>query len=139
MNNVRTKNPLLVTEIVFSLLVFMFFSVFCVKAFTGAKLRSYNAEMLYRAVTDASDMAECFKAANGDTLKTAEILGTKTADDFSVSFTDGKLTVKLIITGISTNSAGKLILAQITVTAEEPDGTLSDIYTINVGEAVLNE
>ena len=74
MRGLNSKTPLLVTEILFALAFFMLFSVFCVKAFVGASLRSEKTELLYDASSAASDTAECFHAAKADTGKPAALL-----------------------------------------------------------------
>lgn len=81
----KSKAPLFLTELVIMLLVFSAFAAVCMRLFVSARQTSKDSRELSEAVSWSSTAADCFKAADGDLMRTAELLGC--------SYSDGALTM----------------------------------------------
>ena len=70
------KKNLLLPEMIISIFFFALAAAGCVKLFAEAYADGNYSRNLTAAVVEAQNAAECFKAANGDVIKTAELYGT---------------------------------------------------------------
>ena len=71
----RGGNGLLLTELLIALLFFSLSAAVCLQLFVASHLQNIAAEDLSRATIEAQNIAECFKASNGNMELTAELLG----------------------------------------------------------------
>ena len=75
MNIKRGGTGLLLTELLIAVMFFSLASAICLRLFVAAHQSSERSAELSRAVIEAQNMAETFKAANGNIGRTAELLG----------------------------------------------------------------
>lgn len=71
-----TRSGLFSIELLIATGVFSLCAAICVGLFVRSEVISQRSADLNRAVTEARNMAECFKAAGGDLRRTAELTGT---------------------------------------------------------------
>ena len=70
-----TRSGLFAIELLISVGVFSLCAAICVGLFVRSEVMSQDNANLNRAVTEARNAAECFKAAGGDLEKTAQLTG----------------------------------------------------------------
>ena len=70
-----TRSGLFAIELVAAVGVFILCAAVCVGIIVQAEVMSRDSEDLVQAVNEARNAAECFKAANGDLERTAELFG----------------------------------------------------------------
>jgi len=70
-----TRSGLFTIELLISVGIFSLCAAICVGLFVRAEVMSQDSANLNRAVAEARSAAECFKAAGGDLVKTAELTG----------------------------------------------------------------
>lgn len=80
MNDKQSKNGLVLIEMLIALMFFSLAAAVCLQLFAGARQTNEQSADLNMAVICGQNIAECFKAANGDLDKTAALLGAS-ADD----------------------------------------------------------
>ena len=80
MNIKRGGAGLLLTELLIAVMFFSLASAICLRLFVAAHQSSVHSAELSRAVIEAQNIAETFKAANGDLARTAELLGAKLSE-----------------------------------------------------------
>ena len=71
----RGGNGLLLIELFIALMFFSFAAAICLQIFIGANSFSRDASNKSRAVIESQNIAECFKAADGDVHEAARLLG----------------------------------------------------------------
>ena len=71
---------LLLTELLIAVMFFSLTSAICLRLFVSAYESSETSAELSRAIIEAQNMAETFKASDGDLARTAEILGAERLD-----------------------------------------------------------
>ena len=76
----RGGNGLLLIELFIALMFFSFAAAICLQIFIGANGFSRDASNKSRAVIESQNIAECFKAADGDMDETARLLGCGVQD-----------------------------------------------------------
>ena len=81
-----TRSGLFAIELTLAVGVFTLCAAICTGIFAQSEVMSQDSEALSRAVNEARNVAECFKAAGGDLARTAqlsggEIIETASADD----------------------------------------------------------
>lgn len=74
-----TKTGLFMTELLICVGVFSLCAAVCVGLFVKSEVISQNSADLTRAVAEARNAAECFKAAGGDLERTAALTGGEAA------------------------------------------------------------
>ena len=74
-----TKTGLFMTELLICVGVFSLCAAVCVGLFVKSEVISQNSADLTRAVAEARNAAECFKAAGGDLERTAALAGGEAA------------------------------------------------------------
>ena len=70
-----TRSGLFAIELLISVGIFSLCAAICVGLFVRAEVMSQDSAGLNRAVTEARNAAECFKAAGGDLEETARLIG----------------------------------------------------------------
>ena len=70
-----SRSGLFAIELVAAVGIFTFCAALCVGLFVHAELLSRDSADLTRAVTEARSVAECWKAAQGNTADTAQLTG----------------------------------------------------------------
>ncbi|MDE7221415.1 MAG: hypothetical protein K2O45_17670 [Oscillospiraceae bacterium] len=70
-----TRSGLFAIELLIAVGVFSLCAAICVGLFVHSEVMSQDSADLNRAVSEARSAAECFKAAGGDVLRTAELTG----------------------------------------------------------------
>lgn len=70
-----TRSGLFAIELLVAVGVFSLCAAICVGLFVRSEVMSRDSADLNRAVSEARNAAECFKAAGGDLKKTAELTG----------------------------------------------------------------
>lgn len=70
-----TRSGLFAIELLISVGIFSLCAAICVGLFVRAEVMSQDSADLNRAVTEARNASECFKAAGGDMEKTALLTG----------------------------------------------------------------
>lgn len=76
-----TRSGLFAIELLISVGIFSLCAAICVGLFVRAEVMSQDSADLNRAVTEARNAAECFKAAGGDLEETARLIGGELAGD----------------------------------------------------------
>ena len=76
-----TRSGLFTIELLISVGIFSLCAAVCVGLFVRAKVMSRDSAELSRAVAEARNAAECFKAAGGDLEETARLIGGELAGD----------------------------------------------------------
>ena len=71
-----TRSGLFAIELLIAIGVFALCAAICIGLFVRAEVLSADSADLNRAVAEARNVAECFKAAGGDLERTAELLDT---------------------------------------------------------------
>ena len=74
-----TRSGLFAIELLISVGIFSLCAAICVGLFVRSEVMSQDSANLSRAVTEARNAAECFKAAGGDMEKTAQLTGGELA------------------------------------------------------------
>ena len=118
-------------EILLALLIFALTSAVCLQVFVTAHRIAAESDSLNRAVVAAQNVAECFKASNGDLSETARLITgedvkLKDVESFGVTYDDYSFEIKklagsggLVEGEVSiSDSSGKLIFS-VPVTAME--------------------
>ena len=82
----RGGNGLLLIELFIALMFFSLAAAICLQLFIGAHNFSEDASNKSRATIESQNIAECFKAANGDMAETARLLGCETDGDIELWF-----------------------------------------------------
>ena len=72
-----TRSGLFTIELLIAVGIFSLCAAICVGLFVRAEVVSRGSADLNRAVTEARNVAECFKAAGGDMEETAQLTGGK--------------------------------------------------------------
>ena len=72
-----TRSGLFAIELLIAVGIFSLCAAICVGLFVRAEVMSRDSADLNRAVTEARNAAECFKAAGGDLEETARLTGGK--------------------------------------------------------------
>ena len=75
-----TRSGLFAIELLIAVGIFSLCAAICVGLIVRAEVMSRDSADLNRAVTEARNAAECFKAAGGDLEETARLTGGKLAD-----------------------------------------------------------
>ena len=83
MKNRGSASGMFLIELLLALLIFAIASAICLQVFVTAHLLSAESNNINHAVVAAQNVAECFKASNGDLAQTANLLqgSTETADN----------------------------------------------------------
>ena len=76
-----TRSGLFAIELLISVGIFTLCAAICMGLFVRAEVLSRDSADLDRAVTEARNTAECFKAAGGDLKETAKLTGGELAGD----------------------------------------------------------
>lgn len=76
-----TRSGLFAIELLVSVGIFSLCAAICVGMFVRAEVMSRDSADLDRAVTEARNAAECFKAAGGDLEKTRLLTGGEIAEN----------------------------------------------------------
>ena len=88
-----TRSGLFMIELLIAVGVFTFCAAVCVGLFVRSERMSRDSADLTRAVGEARNVSECFKAAGGDLARTAELCGgTVDGGVLTVSYTTGQNT-----------------------------------------------
>ena len=74
----RGGNGLLLIELFIALMFFSLAAAICLQIFIGAHNFSEDASNKSRAAIESQNIAECFKAADGDIDELAKLLGAET-------------------------------------------------------------
>ena len=90
-----TRSGLFAIELLIAVGVFSLCAAICVGLFVRAEVMSRDSADLNRAVTEARNAAECFKAAGGDLEETARLTGGELAGDTLFLRYDGELELTL--------------------------------------------
>ena len=90
-----TRSGLFAIELLISVGIFSLCAAICVGLFVRAEVMSRDSADLNRAVTEARNAAECFKAAGGDLEETARLTGGELAGDMLLLRYDGELELTL--------------------------------------------
>ena len=90
-----TRSGLFAIELLIAVGVFSLCAAICVGLFVRAEVMSRDSADLNRAVTEARNAAECFKAAGGDLEETARLTGGELAGDVLLLRYDGELELTL--------------------------------------------
>ena len=72
-----TRSGLFAIELLISVGIFSLCAAICVGLFVRSEVMSQNSADLNRAVTEARNTAECFKASGGNMERTAQLSGGK--------------------------------------------------------------
>ena len=70
-----TRSGLFAIELTLAVGVFTLCAAICTGIFAQSEVMSQDSEALSRAVNEARNIAECFKAARGDLARTAQLSG----------------------------------------------------------------
>ena len=70
-----TRSGLFAIELTLAVGVFTLCAAICTGIFVQSEVMSQDSEALSRAVNEARNVAECFKAAGGDLARTAQLSG----------------------------------------------------------------
>ncbi|MBR0280789.1 MAG: hypothetical protein IJQ81_04250 [Oscillibacter sp.] len=70
-----TRSGLFAIELTLAVGVFTLCAAICTGIFVQSEVMSQDSEALSRAVNEARNVAECFKAARGDLARTAQLSG----------------------------------------------------------------
>ena len=84
-----TRSGLFAIELLITVGIFTLCAAICVGLFVRAEVMSRDSADLNRAVTEARNAAECFKAAGGDLEETARLTGGELAEDTLLLRYDG--------------------------------------------------
>ena len=76
-----TRSGLFAIELLIAVGVFTLCAAICIGLFVRAEVQSADSADLIRAVNEARNVAECFKAAGGDLEKTAALCGGTVEQD----------------------------------------------------------
>lgn len=76
-----TRSGLFAIELLIAVGVFSLCAAICVGLFVRSEVMSQDSADLNRAVAEARNAAECFKAVGGDLEKTAELTGGQISGD----------------------------------------------------------
>lgn len=79
-----TRSGLFAIELMISVGIFSLCAAICVGLFVRAEVMSQDSADLSRAVAEARNAAECFKAAGGDLEQTALLTGGELTEDVLV-------------------------------------------------------
>lgn len=79
---------LFLLELLIVLLIFALSAAVCVRLFVSARLTASESRALNHAVLLCESGAECFKAANGDIAKSADLLDWQYTDGQAVAYFD---------------------------------------------------
>ena len=90
-----TRSGLFAIELLIAVGIFSLCAAICVGLFVRAEVMSRDSADLNRAVTEARNAAECFKAAGGDLEETARLTGGELAGDVLLLRYDGELELTL--------------------------------------------
>ena len=90
-----TRSGLFAIELLIAVGIFSLCAAICVGLFVRAEVMSRDSADLNRAVTEACNAAECFKAAGGDLEETARLTGGELAGDVLLLRYDGGLELTL--------------------------------------------
>ena len=90
-----TRSGLFAIELLIAVGIFSLCAAICVGLFVRAEVMSRDSADLNRAVTEARNAAECFKAAGGDLEETARLTGGELAGDKLLLRYDGELELTL--------------------------------------------
>ena len=74
-----TRSGLFAIELLIAVGIFSLCAAICVGLFVRAEVMSRDSDDLNRAVSEARNAAECFKAAGGDLEETARLIGGEVA------------------------------------------------------------
>ena len=75
MNRSRANSSIFLIELVIVILIFSLCAAITMRVFAGAHQMTRESEALSRGVIAAQSAAECYKAASGDTERTAMLAG----------------------------------------------------------------
>ena len=90
-----TRSGLFAIELLIAVGVFALCAAICVGLFVRAEVMSRDSAGLDRAVIEARNAAECFKAACGDMEETARLTGGELAGDTLLLRYDGSFALTL--------------------------------------------
>ncbi|MBD5155156.1 MAG: hypothetical protein HDT15_08850 [Oscillibacter sp.] len=79
-----TRSGLFAIELLIAVGIFSMCAAICVGLFVRSEVMSQDSASLNRAVSEARNVAECFKAAGGDVKKTAELIGGQIPADYEL-------------------------------------------------------
>lgn len=79
-----TRSGLFAIELLIAVGIFSMCAAICVGLFVRSEVMSQDSASLNRAVSEARNVAECFKAAGGDLEKTAELTGGQLEEDYEL-------------------------------------------------------
>ena len=79
-----TRSGLFAIELLIAVGIFSMCAAICVGLFVRSEVMSQDSASLNRAVSEARNVAECFKAAGGDVKKTAELAGGQLPEDYEL-------------------------------------------------------
>ena len=90
-----TRSGLFAIELLIAVGIFSLCAAICVGMFVRAEVMSRDSADLNRAVTEARNAGECFKAAGGDLEETARLTGGELAGDMLLLRYDGAFELTL--------------------------------------------
>ena len=90
-----TRSGLFAIELLIAVGIFTLCAAICVGLFVRAEVLSQDSADLDRAVTEARNAAECFKAAGGDLEETARLTGGTLAGNTLLLQYDGSFDLTL--------------------------------------------
>ena len=90
-----TRSGLFAIELLIAVGIFSLCAAICVGLFVRAEVMSRDSANLNRAVAEARNTAECFKAAGGDLEETARLTGGELAEDVLLLRYDGDFELTL--------------------------------------------
>ena len=90
-----TRSGLFAIELLIAVGIFSLCAAICVGLIVRAEVMSRDSADLNRAVTEARNAAECFKAAGGDLEETARLTGGELSGDVLLLRYDGELELTL--------------------------------------------
>ena len=138
MNIRRGGNGLLLIELLIALMFFSLAAAICLQLFIGAHNFSEEASNKSRAAIEAQNIAECFKAADGEIGETARLL--------DVAGGDGSLTIwydkdwnRAIMPPDSHSYAGNLVFCATLRVFDASNGLIRATLEIRRDENTLIE
>ena len=90
-----THSGLFAIELLIAVGIFSLCAAICVGLFVRAEVMSRESANLNRAVSEARNAAECFKAAGGDLEETTRLTGGELAEDMLLLRYDGDFELTL--------------------------------------------
>ncbi len=102
-----SKSGLFAIELMIAVGVFVLCAAICLGIFAKAEGMSRDSAELNRAVNEARNVAECFKAADGDFRYTAELCGGR-YDDGGVTVERPDFSLRLVPLSADGYAAGEL-------------------------------